>query len=125
MCEDQLYTYVYVGNLGIISSDVRQVRSALDSLVVRFNEVWLLTREEEADACLAELLGVELDVPVVETDRPQQEEEDEREAETEASLVLMNQAVTVVIVVGVPTPVENNDTQGTCEEQYDEQPGEK
>ena len=69
------------------------------------------------------LLGVELDVPVVETDRSQQEEEDEREAETEASLVLMDQAVTVVIVVGVPTPVENNDTQGTCEEQYDEQPG--
>ena len=71
------------------------------------------------------MVEAQLDVPVVETDWPQEQEEDEGEAEAEAGLVLMDQAVTVVIVVGVPTPVENNDTQGTCEEQYDEQPGEK
>ena len=65
----------------------------------------------------------ELDVPVVETDGPQQQEEDERDDEAEAGLVLVDEAVTVVIVVGVPTPVENNHTQRTCEEQYNEQPG--
>ena len=71
----------------------------------------------------AGLLGGELDVPVVETDGPQQQEEDERDDEAEASLVLVDEAVTVVIVVGVPTPVENNHTKRTCEEQYNEQPG--
>ena len=65
----------------------------------------------------------ELDVPVVETDGPQQEEEDERKDEAEAGLVLVDEAITVVIVVGVPTPVENNHTKRTCEEQYNEQPG--
>ena len=67
----------------------------------------------------------ELDVPVVEAHGPQQEEEDEGEAETEAALVLIDEAITVVAVVGVPTPVENNHPQRTCEEQYDEQPGVK
>ena len=65
----------------------------------------------------------ELDVPVVQTDRPQQKEEDEGEAEAEAGLVLVDEAVCVVTVVGVPTPVENNNPQRTCEEQYNEQPG--
>ena len=65
----------------------------------------------------------ELDVPVVETDGPQQDHEDEGQQEAEAGLVLVHQPVSVVVVVGVPGPVENNHTQGTCEEQYDEQSG--
>ena len=71
----------------------------------------------------AGLLGGELDVPVVETDGPQQDQEDEGQQEAEAGLVLVHQAVSVVVVVGVPGPVENNHPQGTCEEQYDEQSG--
>ena len=64
----------------------------------------------EVSPCLA-LVGllvlVELNVPVVETDREEGQEEGAGEKEADSCLVVVHQTVTVVTVVSVPAPVQH------------------
>lgn len=64
---------------------------------------------------------LELNTPVLKTDREEENKEDDGDHKTGASLVIIDQGVRVIAVVGVPAPVEHYHPKGAYHEDKDEQ----